>query len=92
MREVELPKHQGPRPGALSLMTPAERGLCLAIIQAERCGRGGHDLEILAGKTNTDSDAKYQLQSRLNLLDDFANPEKKLQREKEKKFTTPRRK
>ena len=45
----DVPTMTGPRPGALSLLTPPERGLCLAIMQADRCGRGGEDLELLGG-------------------------------------------
>ena len=59
----------GPRPGGLSLLAPAERGLCLAIMQAERCGRGGEDLELLGGtKFSTDQDQAAQLKNRLSLL------------------------
>ena len=66
--ELELPKQQGPKHGALGLLNPAARGLTLAIIQAERCGRGGEDLEVLSGNFNSDNDAAAQLQMRLQLL------------------------
>ena len=71
LSDVEIPKTHGPRPGALSLMTPEQRGLTLAIIQAERNGRGGEDLEILSGQYNADSDGAAQLNLRLAMLEDF---------------------
>ena len=69
---VDLPKSYGPRPGALSLLTAAQRGLTLAIIQAERCGRGGEDLEVLSGNFSADSDAAVQLNTRINMLSSWA--------------------
>ena len=65
--DVELPKHSGPRPGALSLLTPAQRGLTLAIIQADRCGRGGDDLKVLSSQFNAESDAALQLNTRISM-------------------------
>ena len=58
------------RPGALSLLTPPEKGLVLAIIQADRCGRGGDDLEGLSKscRVHDDPNASAQLSQRLNLL------------------------
>ena len=66
--EVDIPAFQGPRPGALSLLTPPQRGLCLAIIQADRCGRGGDDLEVLSGQFNADTDGAAQLNTRMSML------------------------
>ena len=65
---VDIPKYQGARPGALSLLTPAERGLTLAIIQADRCGRGGDDLRVLSGQFNSETDAMGQLKTRLSMV------------------------
>ena len=59
------------RPGALGLLTPPQRGLALAIIQADRCGRGGDDLEDLARPNrflHTDTTPAAQLTQRVNLL------------------------
>ena len=70
--DVELPKHHGPRPGALALLTPQQRGLALAIIQADRCGRGGEDLEVLSSNFHADSDAAAQLNTRIAMLSDWA--------------------
>ena len=75
--DVDIPKHTGPRPGALSLLTPAQRGLCLAIIQADRNGRGGEDLEILSGQFNADTDGAVQLNTRLAMLENFGQPKPK---------------
>ena len=72
--DVELPQHQGPRPGALMLLTPEQRGLTLAFMQADRCGRGGDDLEILSGNFDADSDAAAQLNTRLAMLSAWENP------------------
>ena len=57
----------GPKPGALGLLTPAQRGLALAIMQAERCGRGGDDLAVLSGNYDHSS-ADSQLSRRIGLL------------------------
>ena len=66
---TDVPPMTGPRPGGLSLLAPAERGLCLAIMQADRCGRGGEDLEVLGGtKYSTDRDQAAQLKNRLSML------------------------
>ena len=69
-----LPQQHGPRPGALSLLTPAQRGLTLAIIQADRSGRGGNDLEVLSGHFHSDSDAKAQLITRVDMLSSWGLP------------------
>ena len=69
---VDVPPFQGPRPGALSLLTPAQRGLCLAIIQADRNGRGGEDLALLSGQFNGDTDAALQLNTRISMLGNWA--------------------
>ncbi len=68
----DLPKTFGPRPGALSLLTPPQRGLILAIMQAERCGRGGEDLGVLVGRFNTDTDAATQLNTRVNMCESWS--------------------
>ena len=72
--DVELPKHHGPRPGALMLLTPEQRGLTLAIIQADRCGRGGEDLEILSGNFDSDNDAAAQLNMRIAMTSAWEKP------------------
>jgi hypothetical protein len=69
--DAVLPQHTGPRPGALTLLTPPQRGLILAIMQAERGGRGGDDLNILSGNFNGDTDAAAQLNTRINMLNAF---------------------
>ena len=74
--EVLVPKYEGPRPGALSLLTPGQRGLTLAIIQAERCGRGGEDLQVLSGHFNADKDPAAQLSTRMSMLSPWAGKEK----------------
>ena len=74
LSDVDIPKTFGPKPGALSLMTPEQRGLTLAIIQAERNGRGGEDLEILSGRFDADTDGAAQLNMRLAMLEDWPKP------------------
>lgn len=72
---LELPKSLQPRPGALSLLTPAQRGLALAIMQADRCGRGGEDLEILGGaRYSKDGDHASLLNGRISMLQRFGLP------------------
>ena len=59
------------RPGALGVLTPPQRGLALAIIQAERCGRGGEDLEGLAKPNrfaHNDDSGRVQLSQRMSML------------------------
>ena len=59
------------RPGALGLLTPPQRGLALAIIQADRCGRGGDDLEDLAKPNrfaHMDTTTSAQLSQRIGIL------------------------
>ena len=65
------PPSVGPRAGALGLLTPAQRGLAIAIMQADRCGRGGDDLTVLSGNYQHDTDAAAQLNARIALLDQF---------------------
>ena len=62
------------RAGALGLLTPPQRGLALAIIQADRCGRGGDDLQDLAKPNRFAHDDKHtsaQLSQRVNMLSQF---------------------
>ena len=64
------------RPGALALLTPAQRGLALAIVQADRCGRGGDDLVNLARSSrfmHDDESRKAQLSHRLAMLSSWPN-------------------
>ena len=62
----------GPRPGALLTLTPPERGLSLAIVQAERSGRGGEDLQVLTsgegGRFSHQITGSMQLSQRLAML------------------------
>jgi len=63
------------RPGALGLLTPPQRGLALAIIQADRCGRGGDDLEDLAKPNrfaHMDTTTSTQLSQRIGMLSHWA--------------------
>ena len=65
------------KPGALALLTPPERGLVLAIIQADRSGRGGGDLEGLSKSSrypHDDPAASAQLSQRLTLLEEWQHP------------------
>jgi hypothetical protein len=59
---------------SLALLTPAQRGLVLAIIQADRNGRGGRDLEELAkpvASAHDDVRGSIQLTQRLSILEDW---------------------
>ena len=56
------------------LLTPEQRGLTLAIIQADRCGRGGEDLEILSGNFDSDNDAAAQLNMRIAMTSAWEKP------------------
>ena len=69
----ELPPFEGPRPGALSLLTPAQRGLALAIMQADRNGRGGADLDILGSRFSHATDPTSQLTQRLKMLEKYSS-------------------
>lgn len=72
---VSVPVALTPRPGALSLLTPAQRGLALAIMQADRCGRGGEDLEILGGaRYSKDGDHASLLNGRISMLESYGLP------------------
>ena len=79
-RVPDFPSSSAPRPGALSLLTPAQRGLCLAMIQADRCGRGGDDLAVLSGKYNTESDAAKQYALHNDLLSGWTQKTQKTPR------------
>ena len=75
-RPLALPTSSSPRPGALSLLTPAQRGLALAIMQADRCGRGGEDLNILGGTAyGNDGTAAAQLNQRINMVNQSIRPD-----------------
>ena len=63
----------GTSESSFALLTPAQRGLVLAVIQAERNGRGGKDLEELAKPTGLTNDVRVssQLTQRLSILSDW---------------------
>ena len=64
----------GTSDSSLGLLTPAQRGLVLAIIQADRNGRGGRDLEELAkplASAHDDVRGSTQLTQRLSILSDW---------------------
>ena len=72
---ARAPSQSGPRPGALLMLTPPERGLTLAIMQADRCGRGGEDLQTLisgeGGRFAHQITGHTQLSQRLAMLSQF---------------------
>lgn len=64
-------------PASLALLTPTQRGMVLAIMQADRCGRGGEDLENLAKPSrfaHNDPTGSAQLSQRLAMLSQWPRP------------------
>ena len=61
------PPMTGPRPGGLSLLAPAERGLCLAIMQAER-GQAVKTGVVRRTKFSTDQDRQRSSKSSFTII------------------------